>query len=107
MVQTEDAIEGVLEITNTGIPHSVPTGDYGYREVLVAIELLNTTGHVDDYREASLFVELKTALHYKEKRMIPFHFTLKENVCTIRAKMIRTSLNRDISIVLAEKIYSH
>ncbi len=107
IVQTEDAIEGALEITNTGIPHSVPTGDYGYREVLVTIELLNKTGHVAGYRETSLFVELKTALHYKEKRMIPFHFTLKDNVCTLRARMIRTSLNRDISIVLAEKIYSH
>lgn len=107
IVLSENTIEGVLEITNAGIPHSIPTGDYGYREVLIKIELLNKTGNVIETREESLFVELKTALNYGEKRIIPFDFTLKDNYSTIRARMIRTSLNRDSSFILAEKIYDH
>ncbi|MBM4055387.1 MAG: hypothetical protein FJ264_12125 [Planctomycetes bacterium] len=107
IVQSESTIEGALEITNAGIPHSIPTGDYGYREVLVKIELLNKTGQVVDARETSLFVELKTALNYGEKRIIQFDFILKENVSSIRAQMLRTSLERDTSFILAEKIYGH
>lgn len=69
VTRSEGKIKGVLELENTDIPHSVPTGDYGYREVIVTTELLDKTGQIIDLKKESLFIELKTALPYKGKKM--------------------------------------
>ena len=45
----------------------MPTGDYGYREVVVTIELQDEKGQMREFKKESLFVEMKTALQYKEK----------------------------------------
>jgi len=105
MILSEDKIEGVLELKNTGIPHSVPTGDYGYREVLVRIELFDETGKILDFRTKSLFVELKTALRYQEKREINFTFPVKDDSYTIRAALNRVSFDRKENHLLAERFY--
>ena len=105
VMQSGGKIEGVLELENTDIPHSVPTGDYGDREVIVTIELLDKTGNIVDFKKESLFVELKTALQYMEKRNIPFYFNCRGDSEAIKAKMGRTSFNKDRNILLAEAIY--
>jgi hypothetical protein len=105
VLHSEGKIEGVLELENTGIPHSVPTGDYGYREVVVTIKLMDEAGQIEDFLEESLFVEMNTALKYKEKRNIPFCFNLSMNSYTLKAEMVRTTFNRDSKILLAETTF--
>ncbi|MGQ3683683.1 MAG: multiheme c-type cytochrome [Candidatus Loosdrechtia sp.] len=105
VIGSEGRIEGILEIENTSIPHSVPTGDYGYREVVVTIELLDMSDQVIGHQKESLFVELKTALKYKEKRIIPFCFQYEEGSWLLRANMARTSFDKDTVITLAEVTY--
>ncbi|MDR4507861.1 MAG: cytochrome c family protein [Candidatus Brocadiaceae bacterium] len=100
---SEGKIEGVLQMENRGIPHGIPTGDYGYREVVVRIELRDNTGRIIDFLEESLFVERKTALQYKEKRDVRFCFPGEGESYTIRATMTRTSFRKDVNILLAEK----
>lgn len=106
VVCSESKVEGVLELENTDIPHSVPTGDYGYREVVVTIALLDKAGRIVNLKSESLFVELKTALPYKGKKCIPFCFCWSENLSVIKATMIRTSFHKDRNILLAETIYN-
>ncbi|MFN3532223.1 MAG: multiheme c-type cytochrome [Candidatus Brocadia sp.] len=106
VVCSDGKVEGVLELENTGIPHSVPTGDYGYREVVVTIALLDKAGRIVDLKNESLFVELKTALPYKGKKRIPFCFCWSENLSVIKATMIRNSFHKDRNILLAETIYN-
>ncbi len=98
-------VEGILELENTGIPHRVPTGDYGYRKVVVAVELLDNAGRVIESKRESLFVELKTALPYKGKKSIPFCFAGGENVSMIKATVVRTSFQKDKDFLLAETTY--
>ncbi len=105
VTQSKGKIKGVLELENTDIPHSIPTGDYGYREVVVTIELQDETGRVEDSKRESLFVEMKTALKYKENRNIPFCFDWSKDSYALKANMIRTSFNKDSNILLAETIY--
>ena len=105
VIHSEGKIEGVLELENTGIPHSVPTGDYGYREVVITIELQDETGRIKDFKEESLFVEMNTALKYKEKRNIPFCFNWGRDPYTLKAELIRTTFNKDSKILLAETTY--
>lgn len=104
-MSSKGKIEGVLEIENASIPHSVPTGDYGYREVIVTIEIRNKSGRVINSQKESLFVETNTALRYKEKRTIPFCFHCDEDEWIVRANMTRTSFHKDTDISLAEVIY--
>ncbi len=103
--QAEGRIEGVLELENTGIPHSIPTGDYGYREVVVTIELCDETGRVEDSKMESLFVETKTALKYKENKNISFCFNWSKKSYMLKANMIRTSFSKDSNTLLAETTY--
>jgi hypothetical protein len=105
VIDSENTIEGTLEIENTSVPHSVPTGDYGYREVVVTIEIHDKTGHVINSQKESLFVEMSTALKYKEKRIIPFCFHCDEDEWIVKANMVRTSFHGDTDIPLAEVVY--
>ncbi len=105
VIHSEGKIEGLLEVENTGIPHSVPTGDYGYREVVVTIEIWDKGGHVINSQKESLFVEMDTALKYKEKKIIPFCFRCDEDVWILKANMIRTSFHGDTDILLTEVAY--
>ncbi|MCF6158292.1 MAG: hypothetical protein E3K32_06925 [wastewater metagenome] len=105
VTHSEGKIEGILEVENIGVPHSVPTGDYGYREVIVTIEMQDKTGCVINSQKKSLFVEMNTALKYKEKMTIPFCFYGNEDVGAVKANMIRTSLYKDTNVLLAETIY--
>ena len=98
----EGKVEGLLELENTGIPHTVPTGDYGYREVVVTVELLDDAGRVVALKQESLFVECKTALPYQGKKNILFSFAGITNVSVIKATMVRTSFNNDKNTLLAE-----
>ncbi len=102
VTRPEGKVEGLLELENTSIPHSVPTGDYGYREVVVTVELLDNAGRVVALKQESLFVELKTALPYKGKKNIPFSFAGSTNVSMIKATMVRTAFNKDKNTLLAE-----
>lgn len=106
VVSSDNRIKGVLEIVNTGIPHSVPAGDYGYREAGVVIQLQDKTGGVLDSKEMGLFVEMKTALQYEEKRNIPFSFVQNKDAYSIKARVNRASLDKSINVLLIESAYA-
>lgn len=106
VVSSDNQITGVLEMVNAGIPHSVPAGDYGYREAGVVIQLLDKAGAVLDSQETGLFVETKTALQYKEKRNIPFSFLQNKDAYSIKARVNRTSLDKSINVLLIESTYA-
>ncbi|MDR4507858.1 MAG: cytochrome c family protein [Candidatus Brocadiaceae bacterium] len=107
VIHHEGKIGGILEVENAGIPHSVPTGDYGYRKVAVRIELQDEEGNMMDVNEESMFVELRTALQYKEKRQVPFCFNWDGKVYAIKVMLVRTSFQGERDILLAEKTFNH
>lgn len=106
VVSSDNQIKGVLEIVNTGIPHSVPAGGYGYREAGVVIQLQDKAGVILDSQEMGLFVEMKTALQYKEKRDISFSFVQNKDAYSIKARISRASLEKDINVLLIESTYA-
>jgi hypothetical protein len=105
IVHTEGRIEGILEVENTDIPHTIPTGDYGYREVVITIEMQDKTGQTKHSQSERLFVETGTALQYKEKRGIPFCFRWDEESYALKASVTRVFFNRKENIPLAETTY--
>ena len=90
-------ITGSVEITNTKVNHSIPTGKYGYREVLLLINLKDNLGRIIKSKQESMFVELNTQLKPGEKKIYNFVFDLngKDNwVNELEAIILRTNFNR-------------
>lgn len=106
VASSDNRLEGILEIVNTGIPHSIPAGAYGYREARVVIQLRDKAGCIIDATAEGLFVEMKTALQYKEKREIPFSFVQNKDAYSIKAILNRASLDSDTNVSLVESTYA-
>lgn len=103
---SDKQVKGVLLLENSAVPHSVPTGDYGYREILLTIQLNDDSGNMLISKELSFFVELDNALEYGKKIKIPFSFDLQTIVLKpsiLAAKLARTNFNRTLSYIIGEK----
>ena len=95
--KNNNQITGSVEITNTKVNHSIPTGKYGYREVLLLINLKDNLGRIIESKQESMFVELNTQLKPGEKKIYNFVFDLngKDNwVNELEAIILRTNFNR-------------
>ena len=95
--KNNNQITGSVEITNTKVNHSIPTGKYGYREVLLLINLKDNLGRIIKSKQESMFVELNTQLKPGEKKIYNFVFDLngKDNwVNELEAIILRTNFNR-------------
>jgi nitrate/TMAO reductase-like tetraheme cytochrome c subunit len=64
-IHNQDGIY-VLRIRNN-LPHSIPTGQYGYRNARLTAELLDREGQIVGRQIRDLFVDLKTALEPGEE----------------------------------------
>jgi nitrate/TMAO reductase-like tetraheme cytochrome c subunit len=98
-------IEGGVKIRNISIPHNVPTGSYGYREVLLLINLKDNFGRTVRSRHESLFVELNTQLKPLEKREYFFSFTIDDfagEISKLEALLYRTDFKREHKILFAK-----
>ncbi|MBI5124934.1 MAG: hypothetical protein HZA70_01720 [Planctomycetes bacterium] len=95
-------------IENSSIPHSLPTGDYGYREVVLRVKLKAPDGGSTLLREDSLFVETDTSLKAGEKRVFPLSVSsppkadLKGNT-SLTVELLRNTFQGDTKLVLACK----
>jgi hypothetical protein len=99
-------IKGNVKILNTKINHSIPTGKYGYREILLLVNLKNSFGGIVKTRQESMFIELNTQLEPREKRVYSFAFDFddsKEEVKKIEAVLFRTNFNRTDKTLLAKE----
>ena len=90
-------ITGNVEITNTNVSHSIPTGKYGYREILLLINLKDNLGAIIKSKQESMFMELNTQLNPGEKRIVNFTFDLKGKNSVLKwleASLFRTNFDR-------------
>ncbi|MDR4499259.1 MAG: cytochrome c family protein [Candidatus Scalindua sp.] len=98
-------ITGILEIVNTSVNHSIPTGSYGYREVLLLINLKDNLGRTIKSKHVSMFMELNTQLKPGEKKIYSFVFDLDDKSAELKeleAILFRTNFKRTNKILLAE-----
>jgi hypothetical protein len=98
-------ITGNVEMINTKVNHSIPTGKYGYREVLLLINLKDDLGRIIKSKQESMFLELNTQLKPGEKKIYNFVFDLDEEdnwVKELEAIILRTNFNRTKKTLLAK-----
>jgi len=101
-------IKGVLEVENTMANHSIPTGRYGYREILLLINLKNSVGKIIRTKQESMFIELGTHLKPEERRTFPFTFDIDDigdGMKVLEAYIYKTDFNRTKKVLLAEVEY--
>jgi len=102
----DNQITGKVEIINTKVNHSIPTGKYGYREALLLINLKDNLGRIIKSTQESMFEELNTQLKPGEKKIYGFMFDLdsKNNgVKDLEAILLRTNFNRTEKTLLAKE----
>ena len=98
-------ITGNVEIINTKVNHSIPTGNYGYREVLLLINLKDDLGRIIQFKQESMFVELNTQLKPGEKKVYRFVFNLDDKsgeLKELEAILFRTNFNRTDKMLFAK-----
>jgi hypothetical protein len=90
-------ISGNVEIINSKVSHSIPTGKYGYRELILLVNLKDNLGRVIKSKQESMFLELGTELKPGEKKIYKFVFDLDEEgnlVQWLEAILLRTNFDR-------------
>ncbi len=97
-------IKGNVEILNSKVNHFIPTGKYGYREVLLLINLKDNLGIIIKSRQESMFVELNTQLRPREKKIYSFEFDIdsENGVKALEAILFRTNFDRTKQTLLAK-----
>ncbi|MBT6045900.1 MAG: hypothetical protein HOG49_03670 [Candidatus Scalindua sp.] len=100
-----DQIAGNVEIINTKVNHSIPTGKYGYREVLLLINLKDNLGKIIKSKQESMFVELNTQIKPGEKKIYSFVFDLDDKsgeLKELEAVLFRSNFNRTDKTLFAK-----
>lgn len=98
-------IKGKVEILNTKVNHSIPTGKYGYKEVLLLINLKDNFGTIVKSKQESMFVELNTQLKPGVKKIYSFVFEIDDEsneAKELEAILFRTNFNRTKKTLLAK-----
>lgn len=98
-------IKGKVEILNTKVNHSIPTGKYGYKEVLLLINLKDNFGTIVKSKQESMFVELNTQLKLGVKKIYSFVFEIDDEsneAKELEAILFRTNFNRTKKTLLAK-----
>ncbi|MBS1257456.1 MAG: hypothetical protein MAG551_00500 [Candidatus Scalindua arabica] len=97
-------IKGNVEILNSKVNHSIPTGKYGYREVLLLVNLKDNFGRIVKSKQESMFVEMKTQLKPGEKKIYSFEFDIdsENGVKDLEAVLFRTNFDRTKQTLLAK-----
>ncbi len=98
-------ITGNVEIINTKVNHSIPTGKYGYREVVLLINLKDSLGRIIKSKQESMFVELNTQLKPGEKKIYCFVFDLDDKsgeLKELEALLFRSNFNRTDKTLFAK-----
>ncbi len=103
----DNQITGNVEIFNAKVNHSIPTGKYGYKEILLLVDLKNSIGGTIKTRQESMFLELNTQLEPKKKRVYGFTFNIddgKNGVKKLEASLFRTNFNRTSNTLLSKEV---
>ncbi|MFN3466251.1 MAG: hypothetical protein ACK4WF_00945, partial [Candidatus Brocadiales bacterium] len=94
-----------IVIENVSIPHALPTGDYGYREVVLRMRLKGPEVDGILLKEESFFVETDTSLKSGEKRVFPLSVpwgALKKDT-SLTVELLRNTFQGDTRMVLASR----
>jgi hypothetical protein len=93
-----------VEILNSKVNHSVPTGKYGYKEILLLINLKDDSGGIIKSKQESMFLEMKTQLKPREKKVYSFEFDIDDEngVKGLEAVLFKTNFNRTEKTLLAK-----
>ena len=83
--------EVAFTLTNRGAAHRIPTGEFGYRELVIRVELLDPEGRVVGRREKSLFCGQEEGLEPFQET--PFTWQIRGDDAA-RAVSVRLAVER-------------
>ncbi len=101
----DESFQAKMSVENSSIPHCLPTGEYGYREVIVNVWLKGLKGREILLKAESFFEEMGTSLKPGERREfllnIPKGLLGEDSFLLI--EFLRTNFQRETKLVLAQR----
>jgi hypothetical protein len=91
-------------VVQSRAPHSIPTGDFGFRKAIVAMTARSGDGKILSQQSVDLYKETKSALKPMERRS--FHFSLPGDASRIEIALKREGQNETNRFVIGEFAFS-
>lgn len=105
LIKGRAPLSGEVTVENKSIPHNIPTGGYGYHEVLLYISLIDDSGVSVEEITYSMTQEMQTSLKKGEKRLVTFTFSDKHAApLAIKITLLRTDFDRKDTKILAKHL---
>lgn len=105
-IRETSPVSGDVVIQNISIPHNVPTGGYGYHEIMMSISLVDEMGETVEKVSYSMTQEMKTSLQSGEMRKIPFRFSvMNEFPSAVKVVLLKTDFTRKDVKVISQKTF--
>ena len=102
-IRDDSPVSGEIIVENKSIPHNIPTGGYGYHEIILSITLLDNLAESVQKITYSMTQELETSLKKDDKKIVSFTFSDKhEFPWAVKATLIKTDFDRQKVKVLKE-----
>jgi hypothetical protein len=104
-IEGNSPLTGEVIIENQSIPHNIPTGGYGYHEVILNISLIDDMSEQTEKISYSMTQEMGTSLKKGERRTFSFAFSDRdESPLAIKTTLMKTDFERKNTKLLVQKI---
>lgn len=87
-----ETVAGKVELTNTGAQHSLPSGEFGFREIAVVTALVDRYGVASAKQVERFVAQRRHLLPYGKPQTVQFRFdTVPSDADAIEVRLVRSS----------------
>lgn len=89
---TPKAVVGTATVTNVAAQHSLPGGEFGFRELAVVAALVDRYGVASAKQVTRFVAQKRTVLPYRQPQVVPLRFeAVAEDVEALEVQLVRSS----------------
>ena len=97
-------VAGTVTLTNVSAHHSLPSGQFGFRELAVVVTLTDRYGAASAKRVVRFLAQKKNYLEYRKPRVVDFAFdTVARDVESVEIRLVRSSFDGVRAVLHHEK----
>jgi len=89
---TPKAVIGTATVTNVAAQHSLPSGEFGFRELAIVAALVDRYGVASAKQVTRFVAQKRTVLPYRKPQVVPLQFeSVAEDVEALEVQLVRSS----------------
>lgn len=99
-----DVVAGSVTLTNSGAQHSIPGGEFGFREIAVIVSLVDRYGVASAKKVHQLVNRRNRDLAYGQSKALPFRFeSVPDDAEAVEVRVVRGSFEGVEGVLHVEK----